>query len=60
MLFRGARPGNGAPSSGRKALTRADEASVKDRQSLVEDYGMKSIIDLRTKYAPPNKGMHTN
>ncbi|KAF2242535.1 hypothetical protein BU26DRAFT_466879, partial [Trematosphaeria pertusa] len=34
ILFRGARP---------------DEASYQDRQRLVQDYGLKSIIDLRTK-----------
>ncbi|KAF2787765.1 tyrosine/serine phosphatase-like protein [Melanomma pulvis-pyrius CBS 109.77] len=30
-------------------LTRIDEATVRDRQSLVEEYGLRSIIDLRTK-----------
>ncbi|KAF2684975.1 hypothetical protein K458DRAFT_417816 [Lentithecium fluviatile CBS 122367] len=34
VLFRGARP---------------DEASFQDRQRLTKDYGLKSIIDLRTK-----------
>ncbi|KAH8731298.1 protein-tyrosine phosphatase-like protein [Phaeosphaeriaceae sp. PMI808] len=34
LLFRSARP---------------DEASAQDRQSLVKEYGIKSIIDLRTK-----------
>ncbi|KAF2832002.1 hypothetical protein CC86DRAFT_340152 [Ophiobolus disseminans] len=34
VLFRGARP---------------DEASPQDRQRLVKEYGIKSIIDLRTK-----------
>jgi hypothetical protein len=27
-----------------------DEASVGDRQRLLDDYGVKSVIDLRTKY----------
>ncbi|KAF2259190.1 hypothetical protein CC78DRAFT_537298 [Lojkania enalia] len=34
LLFRGARP---------------DEASTQDRRRLVEEYGVRSIIDLRTK-----------
>lgn len=34
LLYRSARP---------------DEASFQDRQRLLRDYGVKSIIDLRTK-----------
>ncbi|XPS79309.1 Protein-tyrosine-phosphatase [Ascochyta lentis] len=34
LLYRGARP---------------DEATVRDRERLVQEYGVKSIIDLRTK-----------
>jgi protein-tyrosine phosphatase len=30
-------------------LTFADEASFQDRQRLLKEYGVKSIIDLRTK-----------
>jgi protein-tyrosine phosphatase len=29
---------------------RLDEASVGDRKRLIEEYGVKSVIDLRTKY----------
>lgn len=32
-------------------LTRTDEATVRDRERLVKEYGVRSIIDLRTKYA---------
>jgi hypothetical protein len=31
-------------------LTSVDEASYQDRQRLVKDYKLKTIIDLRTKY----------
>jgi hypothetical protein len=31
-------------------LTFEDEATVQDRERLVKEYGVKSIIDLRTKY----------
>lgn len=33
-------------------LTCADEATVQDRERLMKEYGVRSIIDLRTKYAP--------
>lgn len=36
---------------GVQSLTRADEATVRDRERLVKEYGVRSIIDLRTKYA---------
>ncbi|KAF1949632.1 hypothetical protein CC80DRAFT_555205 [Byssothecium circinans] len=32
---------------------RPDDASYQDRQRLLKDYGLKSIIDLRTKYIKP-------
>jgi len=35
-----------------RLLIRVDEATVRDRERLVNEYGIRSIIDLRTKYAP--------
>jgi hypothetical protein len=34
-----------------RPLTLVDEATVRDRERLVNEYGVRSIIDLRTKYA---------
>lgn len=37
------------PSFPEHCLTVTDEASYQDRQRLLKDYNLKSIIDLRTK-----------
>lgn len=50
-----------APFAG-SILKPADEATVGDRKRLVQEYGVKSIIDLRTKYTKShvNNNAYTN
>ena len=37
----------------RLTFSEPDEASSEDRKRLVEQYGLATIIDLRTKYVSP-------